>query len=228
MSRRSFVSIATAGYLVLSWQARLLHYPVPDPHCTPGGTDPTVTTEVLGNPAWRNECIRNCAASEADKHIPNAGTPPQAAKKFRQATGLRTRSPGPARTRRGRRAGQHLAAMRAVAHRSRKQVLQNERPDGELPGRRGEGEKNVALCGPARHRRQLDPISRCRQSLLRNWRKMRLGRPYSSRDSGEHRSALPRLTRHTQLGCPNTVWMTRSWYTRRSGSWSEALSPIPA
>lgn len=44
-------------------------YPVPDPHCTPGGIDPTVTTEVLRNPAWRTECIRDCAASESDKHV---------------------------------------------------------------------------------------------------------------------------------------------------------------
>ena len=44
-------------------------YPVPDPHCTPGGIDPTVTADVLRNPAWRTACIRDCAVSEADKHV---------------------------------------------------------------------------------------------------------------------------------------------------------------
>lgn len=44
-------------------------YPVPDPHCTPGGVDPTVTAEVLSNRAWRTACIRNCSTSEAEKHV---------------------------------------------------------------------------------------------------------------------------------------------------------------
>lgn len=44
-------------------------YPVPDPRCTPGGIDPSVTAEVLRNRAWRTRCIRNCQTSEAEKHI---------------------------------------------------------------------------------------------------------------------------------------------------------------
>jgi len=44
-------------------------YPVPDPRCTPGGIDPSVTTDVLRNRAWRTGCIRNCQTSEAEKHI---------------------------------------------------------------------------------------------------------------------------------------------------------------
>ena len=44
-------------------------YPVPDPHCTPGGINPTVTSEVLRNSEWRTGCIRNCSTSEAEKHI---------------------------------------------------------------------------------------------------------------------------------------------------------------
>lgn len=44
-------------------------YPVPDPHCTPGGIDPTVTAEVLRNAGWRTGCIRNCSTSEAEKHV---------------------------------------------------------------------------------------------------------------------------------------------------------------
>jgi hypothetical protein len=44
-------------------------YPVPDPRCTPGGIDPSVTADVLRNPAWRTGCVRNCETSEAEKHI---------------------------------------------------------------------------------------------------------------------------------------------------------------
>lgn len=44
-------------------------YPVPDPICTPGGVDPTVTADVLRNPQWRTGCIRNCMESEAAKHV---------------------------------------------------------------------------------------------------------------------------------------------------------------
>ncbi|MGA7523746.1 MAG: hypothetical protein WBW84_14945 [Acidobacteriaceae bacterium] len=44
-------------------------YPVPDPRCTPGGIDPSVTADVLRNRAWKTGCIRNCQTSEAEKHI---------------------------------------------------------------------------------------------------------------------------------------------------------------
>jgi hypothetical protein len=44
-------------------------YPVPDPRCTPGGADPTVTAETLRSPEWRTRCLRNCASSEAEKHV---------------------------------------------------------------------------------------------------------------------------------------------------------------
>lgn len=44
-------------------------YPVPDPHCTPGGIDPSVTTDVLSNPDWRTRCIRDCETSESEKHV---------------------------------------------------------------------------------------------------------------------------------------------------------------
>jgi hypothetical protein len=43
-------------------------YPVPDPSCTPGGINPSVTLEVLRNPAWRTGCIRNYSTSEREKH----------------------------------------------------------------------------------------------------------------------------------------------------------------
>lgn len=53
-----------------SCSTRLRHgYPVPDPHCTPGGINPTVTADVLRNSAWRTGCIRDCSTSEAEKHI---------------------------------------------------------------------------------------------------------------------------------------------------------------
>jgi hypothetical protein len=44
-------------------------YPLPDPRCTPGGIDPSVTVEVLRNARWRTRCIRNCETSEAEKSV---------------------------------------------------------------------------------------------------------------------------------------------------------------
>jgi hypothetical protein len=44
-------------------------YPVPDARCTPGGMNPSVTLDVLRDPAWRTKAVRNCASSEAQKHV---------------------------------------------------------------------------------------------------------------------------------------------------------------
>jgi hypothetical protein len=44
-------------------------YPEPDPHCTPGGVNPSVTEEVLRDPSWRTGCVRNCESGEGQKHI---------------------------------------------------------------------------------------------------------------------------------------------------------------
>jgi hypothetical protein len=47
---------------------RMSHgYPIPDPICTPGAINPTVTTDVLRNPEFRTRCIRNQATSEHEK-----------------------------------------------------------------------------------------------------------------------------------------------------------------
>jgi hypothetical protein len=43
-------------------------YPVPDPRCTPGGINPTVTPGIMRDPAWRTRCIRDCEESQAKKH----------------------------------------------------------------------------------------------------------------------------------------------------------------
>ncbi|MBW4026283.1 MAG: hypothetical protein HIU93_02680 [Acidobacteria bacterium] len=53
-----------------SCSTRLSHgYPVPDPRCTPGGIDASVSEETIRNPAWRTRCLRNCQSSEAEKHV---------------------------------------------------------------------------------------------------------------------------------------------------------------
>jgi len=44
-------------------------YPLPDPRCTPGGANPSVTLDVLRDPQWRTREVRNCATSEAQKHV---------------------------------------------------------------------------------------------------------------------------------------------------------------
>jgi hypothetical protein len=42
-------------------------YPLPDPSCTPGGVNPTVTVNVLRDPAYRTGCTRNSGTSAAQK-----------------------------------------------------------------------------------------------------------------------------------------------------------------
>lgn len=40
---------------------------LPDPECTPGAINPTVTLAVLKNPAFRTGCVRDCTTSGATK-----------------------------------------------------------------------------------------------------------------------------------------------------------------
>lgn len=42
-------------------------FPVPDPACTPGATNPTVTVTVLRDPAFRTACIRQQVTTEQQK-----------------------------------------------------------------------------------------------------------------------------------------------------------------
>lgn len=44
-------------------------YPIPDPRCTPGGINPSITAEMLRDTDFRTRCVRNCATSEAEKHV---------------------------------------------------------------------------------------------------------------------------------------------------------------
>ena len=44
-------------------------YPLPDPRCTPGGINPSVSLDRLRDPHWRTRSVRNCENSEAQKHI---------------------------------------------------------------------------------------------------------------------------------------------------------------
>jgi hypothetical protein len=43
-------------------------YPLPDPRCTPGGINPSITMNTLRDRRWRTRSIRNCESSEAQKH----------------------------------------------------------------------------------------------------------------------------------------------------------------
>jgi hypothetical protein len=42
-------------------------FPTPDPTCTPGAINPTVTLDVLKNPAFRTGCVRDCSTSSSQK-----------------------------------------------------------------------------------------------------------------------------------------------------------------
>lgn len=42
---------------------------LPDPACTPGGANPSVTAETMRDGGFSTRCDRNCAESEAEKHV---------------------------------------------------------------------------------------------------------------------------------------------------------------
>jgi hypothetical protein len=42
-------------------------FPVPDPNCTPGAINPTLTIEVLRDPRFTTRCTRDAATPEAEK-----------------------------------------------------------------------------------------------------------------------------------------------------------------
>ena len=42
---------------------------LPDPACTPGGINPSITEATLRDRAFSTRCDRNCATSEAEKHV---------------------------------------------------------------------------------------------------------------------------------------------------------------
>ena len=42
-------------------------FPVPDPKCTPGAVNPTLTLKVLADPGFKTECVRDDATSEDEK-----------------------------------------------------------------------------------------------------------------------------------------------------------------
>lgn len=44
-------------------------YPILDPRCTPGGINPSITADMLRDSDFRTRCVRNCATSEAQKHV---------------------------------------------------------------------------------------------------------------------------------------------------------------
>ena len=43
-------------------------FPIPDPACTPGAVNPTLTADVLRAPGFTTKCVRNDASTEAEKN----------------------------------------------------------------------------------------------------------------------------------------------------------------
>ena len=73
----SALGIACASSYFQSWQepadgechvSSRNGYPIPDPQCTPGGRNSTVTLGVMQDPGWRTRCIRDCEVSQSKKH----------------------------------------------------------------------------------------------------------------------------------------------------------------
>jgi len=74
----SLLGVSCASHYFQSWQEPAdgscrssisNGYPIPDPQCTPGGINSTVTLSVLQDPGWRTRCIRDCEESQASKHV---------------------------------------------------------------------------------------------------------------------------------------------------------------
>lgn len=57
------------AYRAKSCETRMSHgYPIPDPDCTPGAINPTVTAEVLSDPGFRTRCVRDGTTSAQQKN----------------------------------------------------------------------------------------------------------------------------------------------------------------
>lgn len=53
----------------LKCTAQMSHgFPIPDRACTPGAINPTLTADVLKNPAFTTKCVRNNTTTEAQKN----------------------------------------------------------------------------------------------------------------------------------------------------------------
>lgn len=64
------LAVTAATHAPGSCHVRISHgYPIPDPTCTPGAVNPTVTAAVLKDPAFRTACVRDAATSEGRKEI---------------------------------------------------------------------------------------------------------------------------------------------------------------
>src|SRR5215469_1697220 len=70
------LGIARASSYFKEWQppaegacrVRVSHgYPIPDPSCTPGGINASVTLQVLTDAAWRTRCVRNAETTQSEK-----------------------------------------------------------------------------------------------------------------------------------------------------------------
>lgn len=69
LASQSFAPTA-ATHAPGSCHVRMSHgYPIPDPACTPGAINPTVTAKVLRNPAFRTACVRDMVTSESRKRV---------------------------------------------------------------------------------------------------------------------------------------------------------------
>jgi hypothetical protein len=52
-----------------SCTTRMSHgFPLPDPSCTPGAVNPTITTKILQDPEFHTSCVREQASSRTEKN----------------------------------------------------------------------------------------------------------------------------------------------------------------
>jgi hypothetical protein len=67
-SKKSVSLAAPAATAMASCATRISNgYPIPDPSCTPGAVNPTLTLEVLSDPKFRTGCVRDNATSAERK-----------------------------------------------------------------------------------------------------------------------------------------------------------------
>ena len=142
-------------------------FPVPDPNCTPGAINPTLTIEVLRDRSFTTRCIRDAATQEVEKATTYEWyNLPHPSNNSGDATNLRIGPSDLTGARWGRHFGQHMASMRAFRSLASPAVLQGKRYGREFSGDAGEGGPNGPERSAEGHRDRLDSVPRPSETSL--------------------------------------------------------------
>jgi hypothetical protein len=143
-------------------------FPMPDPTCTPGAVNPTVTVDVLKNPNFRTCCIRDKVESGDAKKVaygwysliePKPNTDNAQTCELDHLVPLELGG--------GDSHGQHLASVRPRQCDPQRTLLQTKRSGRNVSRRPGKSRRNGPIHRAACHRKGLHPVPCRGKAILR-------------------------------------------------------------